>query len=162
MKNLPCIYSFIYGTYIEELDWSWGVDRGMLKGPSIRFGSRFLTPSTPIWVGDFRTESMFLMLSMSLKYKITDIRPEHEKNLFYFLVPQSSTDTGLNCVKKLGDEYLKLEPFKCALIQYIYVVQKHVPGLLLAGDGKLLCQPHHLLLLEQEVQSFIIRNSNKN
>jgi hypothetical protein len=36
------------------------------------------------------------MLSMHLKYKITDIRPEHS---FYFLLPMSSTHTGLNCVK---------------------------------------------------------------
>ncbi len=91
------------------------------------FGSRFITPSKPIYVGDFGTQRKFnltlvfdvfflqkliiRMLSMllmiqsvcsqhalidlkRLKYKIKTIRPKHRN-----IVPESSTDTGLDSVK---------------------------------------------------------------
>ncbi len=87
-----------------------------LKGPKHKmFGSRLITPSKPVCVGDFRIErkTLFIariwcifgenstkrMLGMRLIYEIRNIRPEHKKNKFYFLVPTSSTHTGLNCVK---------------------------------------------------------------
>jgi hypothetical protein len=43
--------------------------------------------------------------------KITNINDQtYKKKLFYFLVPKSSVTIGLDCVKKVGDEYLMLEP----------------------------------------------------
>jgi hypothetical protein len=51
------------------------------------------------------------MLIMRLKYKITNMRPEHEKNQFYFIVPKSSTHRGLNCVKNSATNISCLGPF---------------------------------------------------
>jgi hypothetical protein len=42
--------------------------------------------------------------------KITNINAQHIKKLFYFLVPKSLVTIGLDCVKKVGNEYLMLEP----------------------------------------------------
>ncbi len=100
----------------------WGVGRGMLKGPKHE-----------IWLQVYYTINAYLsrrlqnwkhalndlkrMLSMRLKYKITDIRPEHEKLILF---PGSSViyRYRLELRKNLGDEYLKLGPFKCALIYF--------------------------------------------
>jgi hypothetical protein len=45
------------------------------------------------------------MLSINLKYKIEKIRQLRHYKINYFLLPKSSTHTGLDCEKKLGDEY---------------------------------------------------------
>jgi hypothetical protein len=52
------------------------------------------------------------MLSMRLKHKIADIRPEHKKKKNYFLVPKSAIHTGLNCIKNSATNISFLGPFK--------------------------------------------------
>ncbi len=62
----------------------------LLKGPKheIIFGSEFLRPRKPIWVGNRRIvvtfdTSLSASLELRLKYKITNIRYKH--NFFLFI-----------------------------------------------------------------------------
>ncbi len=85
----------------------------------------FFTPSKPIWMGSVQTAPKILNAKNAqhkhmhaqhalkyMKYEIqnNDIRPNYLKENLYFLVPKSSTHTGMDCVKKLGDEYFMLGP----------------------------------------------------
>jgi hypothetical protein len=78
------------------------------------------------------------MISMRLEYKITNIRPKHNKKVFYFLVHKFIHRFCL----KLGDEYLMLGPllFRPSLynnirmyVTYVEILAKHFPLLMLCS-----------------------------